>query len=147
MLKTVVSIGVLALALAVCALGQTATPPATRTVGDVLQDPSNITFLTFLGANLEDAKTDWRVTGPLTGKQYTFTPAQRLSIALGSAGTALYLREQFPRLKKPITVGMGILTAYFAGRALANTYNHGPDGALAASGPAPKVAFAVRFVK
>ena len=115
-------------------------------VMSVLRDPENITFLTFIGANIADAKTDWQFVGPITHRQYTITPVQRIGIVLGGSAVALYVREQFPRARRPITIAMGILTAYFAGRALANTYNHGiATPTLPAATNGPTVAFAVRL--
>jgi hypothetical protein len=127
--------------------GQTAPPTPQRTVWDVLKDPENITFLTFIGSNMADAKTDWRFVGPFTHKQYVITPLQRLTITLGTSAAVLYLREQFPdkpRFRRAITIGMGIATAYFTGRALANTYNHGSPGSPPAAA-GTNLSFAVRI--
>lgn len=92
-------------------------------IWDVLSDPNNIAPAAFLLSNLADAKTDWKFT--LSGKEYTITPGQRLSIAGGSIFASFVVKHYFPCSAKYINVVMGVATAYFAGRAYANTFNHG----------------------
>jgi hypothetical protein len=107
--------------------------------------PDNIAPAAFLLSNIADAKTDWHLT--VGGKAYTVTPAQRLSIAGGSIFASLAIRHYYPRAAKPINIALTVATCYFAGRAYANTYNHG-DGAPAGPAPTAKrsaLAFAVRL--
>jgi len=127
---------------------QPVTPAPTETgVWEILKDPTNLTSAAFLLSNVADAKTDWRFTGPITRKEYVITPAQRLGIAGGSLFVAYTIRHYYPKTAKPINVALAVATAYFAGRALANTYSHG-TAATAVVAPAttpPKLAFAIRF--
>jgi hypothetical protein len=99
--------------------------PSSGGVWDVLTDPNNLAPAAFLLSNIADAKTDWHFSGPFTHKDYVITPSQRLGIAGGSIFVAYTIRHYYPRAAKPINVVMAIATAYFAGRAYANTFNHG----------------------
>ncbi len=121
-------------------------PPASGGVWDILKDPSTITQASFLLSNIADAKTDWHFT--LGGKAYTISPAQRLGVAGGSIFVGRVVGHYYPRAKKPIDVCMAIATAYFAGRAYANTFNHGtPMPAIPASvvGSPPVTAVSFRL--
>jgi hypothetical protein len=122
--------------------------PAKDGVWDILSDPNNIAPAAFLLSNVADAKTDWHFTGPLTHKEYTITPAERLGIAGGSIFVAYTLRHYYPKLAKPINLVMAVATAYFAGRAYANTFNHGQpasDVTNPAQGKGTALAFSVRI--
>ncbi|MBZ5580894.1 MAG: hypothetical protein LAQ30_01590 [Acidobacteriia bacterium] len=122
------------------------TPPAQASAWDAIKDPGNIAMVAFVAANVADAKTDWRFTGPVTQREYVITPAQRLGIAGGSVMAALAMKHLWPKAGKAVDVAVGMATAYFAGRALANTYAHGaPDAAPAARARSSPAAFAVRL--
>ncbi|MGE5487578.1 MAG: hypothetical protein ACM3ZB_07130 [bacterium] len=124
-----------------------ATPPgATGGVWDIISDTSTITQASFLLANIADAKTDWRFV--LGGRAYTISPAQRLGIAGGSIFVGRVVSHYYPRAKKPIDIAMAIATAYFAGRAYANTFHHGtpiPTVPAASVGQPPVTAVAFRL--
>ncbi|MBZ5497691.1 MAG: hypothetical protein LAP85_14915 [Acidobacteriia bacterium] len=147
------SIFVLIIACILCALplmaqGQnqpTAAQTNTGGVWDVISDPSNIAPAAFLLSNVADAKTDWRFS--LVGREYAITPAQRLGIAGGSIFVAYTIRHYFPRTVKPINIALAVATAYFAGRAYANTFNHGSPAAVVApvSNGTPALAFSVQL--
>ncbi|MGA2264168.1 MAG: hypothetical protein ABSH28_22380 [Acidobacteriota bacterium] len=114
-------------------------------VWDVISDPNNIAPAAFLLSNLADAKTDWHFTGPITHKEYVITPAQRLGIAGGSIFAAYTIRHYFPNTAKPINIALAIATAYFAGRAYANTFNHGEPALPAPAVKGQEVAFSYQF--
>lgn len=122
----------------------TPAPAPAATSGGALasiMSADNIAPVAFLLSNVADAQTDWHFN--LGTKAYTVTPAQRLSIAGGGMFAALAIRHFYPRTAKPLNVVLTIATCYFAGRAYANTYNHG----AAPSAPAARapLAFAVRL--
>jgi hypothetical protein len=118
-----------------------ATPPAVSTPGTLAKilSPDNIAPAAFILSNVADAKTDWHFN--LGGRAYTVTPAQRLSIAGGSIFTALAIRHFYPKTAKPLNIALTVATCYFAGRAYANTFNHGTP----AGTPAARIAFAVQL--
>ncbi len=142
----------LSLALTLSAAAQTAptapTPappsvPAATPFWDVLSDPGNLATVAVLAAGFSYAKTDWHYT--LRGKEYTLTPAQQLGMETGIVFAAMAAKHYFPKTRTPINVVLGVVAAYFAGQAYANTINHGaPSPAVPAASISPKAAFAVR---
>lgn len=108
-----------------------------HSVWDVIKDPGNVAAVGFIAANLADASTDWHFTGPITRKEYTITPAQRVGLAGGGTMAALAVKYFWPRSGKIVDGVLGVATAYLAGRALANAYNHGAPQSTA---PAAAVA-------
>jgi hypothetical protein len=125
-------------------MAQSQTQPAGG-VWDVISDPNNIAPAAFLLSNVADAKTDWHFTGPITHKEYVITPAQRLGIAGGSIFVAYTIRHYFPKAAKPINIALAIATAYFAGRAYANTFNHGEPATPVSAVKGQGLAFSYQF--
>jgi hypothetical protein len=126
-------------------MAQSQTQPSGQTGGvwDVISDPNNIAPAAFLLSNVADAKTDWHFT--VAGKDYTITPAERLGIAGGSIFVAFTIRHYFPNTAKPINIVLAIATAYFAGRAYANTFNHGEPATPASVLKGQGLAFSYQF--
>lgn len=159
-MKTVVSIALFTLLLVSGLQAQTAPTPAPSTATasasflSTLTDPNTLVLAGMAASQLAEAKTDWQFT--VGGKSYTLTPAQRLGIAGGIFGVCLAIEQVAPKSKKWVEVAGAVVMAYFAGRALANTYNHGtpvtatPSTVTSTFSPAVAaqgrtVAFAVRL--
>lgn len=120
----------LIMAAALCSAQPAPTPtpapaqaPAEFNIWKEIQDPNNLAPATFLLANIADAKTDWHIT--VAGRLHTITPAQRLSFVGSSLFVSLVVKHYWPKTAKPMNIAMMLGTAYFAGRAYANGFQHG----------------------
>ncbi len=151
-MKTIVSSVALALLLSVSLRAQTIPAPTAAAGAEsflsTLTSTNTLVLAGMAASQLADAKTDWQFA--LGGKTYRLTPAQRLGIAGGIFGACLAIEQAVPKSKKWVDVAGTVVMAYFAGRALANTYNHGtqaaaPSTAAVNAARGSGVAFGVRL--
>lgn len=138
--KTIITVGVGLLALAfACSAQNTAPQPAApapapnATFLSYFSDPLALSSMATAAAFVSEDRTDWHMT--VAGKVYSVSAAQRFGIAGATIFGVQAVAHKWPKLKPYLAVAQGIASVYLAGKAYANTLDHGTVAAPVTQAP------------
>jgi hypothetical protein len=118
---------ILALSISCLGFAQTPAPPAPPAPAPSLlsqvTDPAALVLVSYGVSQIAESTTDWHFSA--AGKKYSVSPAQRAAWAGGLGFATIAIQHYAPKTKKWVELGTGVLSAYLAGRAYANTLTHG----------------------